>query len=285
MGSGMVRDKVGCGTEGSVEIAFGLKDGASTRSTTRGSVAETGIWCGIGCPCPIGSSGSTLESIEGSATEATAVSKTVGASFVDSMGSCISGVGGTNGKTTPASGMNSKLAGSTTCSMTGPTADSGRGSASGSGSTATSAAGGTKGSGTPAVRVEFPANTRADFPSARTPRRNEGSEAFNCNDTRGGPPMRRLLTAATRVWEDEISTSSTRGPVTGAAWRKTGTLIVRRRISGTITQANKKMPAKSKPPTSNLCRVSSMAGPDHSRTRAGARTVAGVATAIGAAGA
>src|SRR5437667_2209870 len=49
------------------------------------------------------------------------------------------------------------------------------------------------------------------------------------------------------------------------------------RANGTITQANKKMLARSNPPTSNVCGVSPMTGRDHSRTRVGASTVAGVA--------
>jgi len=52
------------------------------------------------------------------------------------------------------------------------------------------------------------------------------------------------------------------------------------RANGTITQANKKMPARSNPPTSNVCGVSPMTGRDHSRTRVGASTVAGVAATI-----
>src|SRR6202022_2163760 len=81
-------------------------------------------------------------------------------------------------------------------------------------------------------------------------------------------------------------TCSRRGPVAGAARRNAGTRIPRRRTSGTITHANKPMPARTNPPTRKVCESSFrlQEGCDHSRTRAGAKTVAGVAeaTATGA---
>src|SRR5438094_9548970 len=76
--SGMVGTVVICGVTGSLAVALGRWDGVSlTASTMEGSIADTGVWCGIACSCRIGSisgaaTGSIARAVATSATTGTA---------------------------------------------------------------------------------------------------------------------------------------------------------------------------------------------------------------------
>src|SRR3954466_5821678 len=119
-----------------------------------------------------------------------------------------------------------------------------------------------------------------------TARRKAGSDALSCRDPRGGPPARRLGITSCSTPPTDSTASKVEG--SGGLMPSADTLFDRRRYSVTTTQAimrtakaRKAMTNQFASPRSNF---SLRDGSVHSRTLAGARTVAGLGEAATAGG-
>ena len=120
--------------------------------------------------------------------------------------------------------------------------------------------------------------------SGTTARRNDGSDAFNFNETCLGPPVTRGITFISFCGEAAAASPMPASgvPVAGAGRRKFGNCNPRRRITGTNTHASKPIPVKTSAPTRRLCPSNLLREP--SAIRAGARAVAGADCCGAAAG-
>ena len=210
---------------------------------------------GAGCSCWIGSASNSIcgSATAGSTTSSAPWGISLGSSAViadvglNSLAAEISAISGAWGMT---AGEVSAV-----CSTTGPTdskSDSAGGGDSRLGSAVWRAAACNGLAPIFANRSKVP----LDFAVGKAPRRNEGLDAASRNETWRGPPKKPLPTpTASPFSAAAIRGLKMRELAIDLICKKLGTLNVWRRNSGTITQAKRKTPANSNPPTSHVCRL------------------------------